>query len=165
MVSWALVSIGRPFVGAGAGCSLGLGAATARAGVGETSSVAARFAGVGFGVLSGTASVPGFFFPDVFFLPDDFLLPDLVLVPVFFFLLFAAGEGLFDFLADGVGRRFSPWPSSSVDFDLVVPAGDFFGFGVGESSLLSSDFDFEGVFFAAGVGLFFFFGETDGDAR
>lgn len=131
--------------------------AIARAGLGAGPSVAAGFAGVGFGVLSGSASILGFFLPDVFFFPD------LVLVPVFFFLLLVVAEELFDF-ADGVGRRFPRRSSSSLDFDLVVPAGDFFGFGVGESSL-SPDLDFAVVFSGAGVGLFFFFGEADGDAR
>ena len=152
--------MGGTGAGVGVGRSLGLGAAIAR-GAGDSSSAVARFAGVGFGVLSGSASALAFFFP------NDFFLPDLALVPFFFFLPFGVAEGLLDFLADGVERRVPPSLSSSLDFGFVVAEGDFFGSAVGDSSSLSSDFD--GVFFAAGVGLFFFLGEglgvTDGDAR
>src|ERR1700752_4388252 len=129
MESEALVSIGEPDVGAGVGCSLGLGAATAR-GAGDSSSVAAGFAEVGFGVLSGSATGLTFFLP-------DFLLPDLALLSAFFFLPFAVVEGLFDLFADGVGRRLALPSSSSLDFE-AAPAGDFVGLGVGDSSSSSS---------------------------
>ena len=157
MVSCALLSLGEAAAGAGVGWSLGLGGAIAR-GTGD-SSAAVALAGVGFGVFSGSSSLLAFF------LADDFLLPDFVLLPFFFFLLFAVAEGLFDFLAEGVGRRFPPSSSPASDFDLAAPAGDFFGFGVGDSSASSSSaLGFEGVFFGAGVGLFFFFGEVLGVA-
>ena len=127
--------------------------------MGEASSFAAAFAGVGLGVLSGSGSFL------TFFLPEDFFLRDLALLPVvFFFLLFEFAEVLFDFFAAGVARRFPPSSSSSLDFDFVGSAGDFFGLERGGSSSLSSAFDFDELFFGAGVGLFFFFGEDFGVA-
>jgi len=95
MVSCALVSVGDAAGFDGVGCSLGFGAAIARAGAGEASSSAETF-GVGFGVLSGSGS-------PFFVLLDDFFLPDFVLVVDFFFLVFEAGEALFELLVEGVG--------------------------------------------------------------
>jgi len=66
-------------------------------------------------------------------------------------------------LADGVFRGVlssSSSLSAAVDGDLVVFAGDFFGFGVPESS--ASDFRLEGVFAVFAGVVFFFFGEAVG---
>jgi hypothetical protein len=114
---------------------------------------------VGFGVLSGSGRA--------FFLRDAFLAADFVLTDAFFFLVLDFGEALFELLGEGVGRALSPSSSSSLDFDVLVFAGELFGFGVGDSS--SSESTFAGVFFGLGAGVFFLLGDglgvTDGEAR
>lgn len=159
-MSCALVSVGDAAGFDEVGCSLGFGTGTARAGVGEAFSTAEALAGAGLGVLSASGST-------FFVLLDGFFFPDFLLAAAFFFLVLEVDEELFDFLAEGVGRFFPPSSSASLDFELAVLPGDFFGFGVGDSS--SSGSAFEGVFFGFGVRVFFFlgdgFGVTEGDPR
>jgi hypothetical protein len=104
-----------------------------------------------------------------FFLGVALPLPDLFFAPAFFFPDFDFGEGVFEGLGEGVGRRLlspSSSRSASLDRDLFVLPFELFGLGVGESS--SSDFGFDGVFDGFAVGFFFFFlgeavGVGDGD--
>jgi hypothetical protein len=113
------------------------------------------FDGWGFGVFSGSGDCRGFI--------GD--LPGLDFPPLFFFafLDFEDGEGVFVGLADGVFRGVLCSSSSlslAVKGDLVVFAGDFFGFAVLDSS--GSDLRLEGVFAGFAAVAFFFFGEAVG---
>jgi hypothetical protein len=163
MVSWAAVSAGEVAGGAGVGCSLGFGTATARGGA-DAASSAFDAGGDGRAVLAGSLSTD--------FLGGDFPFTALLPDPPFFFFCFDPGDGVLDGFGvafeDALAGGFSSSSSASDDFFFF--AAELFGFGVGESSSSSLDFDFDGAFFAAGVGLlfFFFFGEAlglaDGEA-
>ena len=149
-MSCALVSTGDA-AGAGVGCSLGCGTGTARGVRAVSGSGVGDLVGCGFGVFSGKAS---------FFFAGDLLVFDFA--PAFFLVAldFDDGDGVFDGLAVGLFRGVLSSLSASAegDGDLAAFAGDFFCFGVAESSVS----DLDGVFVGFEPGLFFFFGEAVG---